>query len=75
MTHTLRTTAKRWGIKLCTSTLIFLLFFALYVYLYFDSSNAEEHLCWVMGLVLLPSLIFAGILPLLRNKIVIDRSR
>src|SRR5215813_14970886 len=72
MTHTLRTTAKRWGIKLCIATPIFLPLFALFVYLYFDSSNAEERLRWVMGLVLLPAVMVADILPLLRNKLVID---
>ena len=40
--------------------------------LYFDSSNAEERLWWVMGLVLYPAFMVAGILPLLRNKIFID---
>src|SRR5215813_5386873 len=73
MTHTLRTTAKRWGIKLCIATPIFLPLFALNIYLYFDSSNAEERPWWVIGgLVLWPALIFADILPLLRNKIEID---
>jgi len=74
MTYTLRTTAKRWGIKLCaSSTTILLLAFALNVYLYFDSSNAEERPWWVIGgLILYPTLMVANILPLLRNEIVID---
>src|SRR5262245_31896000 len=72
MTHTLRTTAKRWGIKLCASTPIFLLFFALSVYLYIDSSNPEERFWGMIGLVLCPAVTIADILPLLRNKIVID---
>ena len=72
MTHTLRTTAKRWGIKLCIATPIFLPLFALFVYLYFNSSNAEERFWGVIGLVLWPAVMVADILPLLRNKLVID---
>ena len=72
MTRILRTTAKRWGVKLCTSTAIFLPFFALYVYLYNYSSNTEERSWAVIGLVLCPLLMVANLLPLLRNKIVID---
>src|SRR5262245_4420013 len=73
MTHLLRTTAKRWGIKLCASaTTILLLAFALNVYLYFDSSNAGERFWWVIGLILYPALMVPDIWPLLRNKIVIN---
>ncbi len=73
MTHTLRTTAKHWGIKLFASTTtIFLLSFSLNICLFFDSNDAEGRLWWVMGLVLYPALMIAGILPLLLNKIAID---
>ena len=72
MTRTLRTTTKRWGVKLCTSTAIILLCFAFFVYLYCYSSNAEECSWVVIGLVLWPLLMVADLLPLLRNKIVID---
>lgn len=72
MTHTLRTTAKRWSIKLCTSTAGSLLFCSLYGYGYFESSNAKGRLFCVIGLILFSVLMVLGVLPLLRNKIVFD---
>jgi hypothetical protein len=72
MTRTLRTSAKRFGVKFCTSIAIFLPFFALSAYLYFNSSNGEERFWGVIGLVLWPAAMVAELLPLLRYKIVID---
>src|SRR5262245_45625966 len=54
MTHTLRTTAKRWGIKLCVSAPIPLVFFALGgAFLYFESNMADGRFWFVVAMIVL----------------------
>jgi len=74
MTYALRTTAKRWGIKLCVSAPIPLVFFALGgAFLYFESNTADGRFWFVVAMIVLYGVELAtAILPLLRNKIVID---
>jgi hypothetical protein len=74
MTHTFRTTAKRWVIKLCVSTPIPLFFFAFGgAFLYFESNTADGRFWFVVVIIALYVIeLVTGILPLLRNKIVID---
>ena len=74
MTHTLRATAKSWGIKLCVSAPIPLVFFAFgSAFLYFESNMADGRFWFVVVMIVLYAIeLVTGILPLLRNKIVID---
>src|SRR5262245_14369492 len=74
MTHTLRTNAKSWGIKLCVSAPIPLIFFALGgAYLYFEYNIADGRIWFVVVMIVFVAIeLVTVILPLLRNKIVID---
>jgi hypothetical protein len=75
MTHTLRTTAKRWLIEICTSVSPPLYLFAVSVLLCFAPFKGERG--WVEAVFVVSSIVFlvktvADTLSLLLNKIVID---
>ena len=73
MTHTLRTTARGWVKKLYASTLTYLLFIALSVKLivnYSDTGELDNTI--IIGWFLFLIVIVASVLPLLRDKIIID---
>jgi len=72
MTHTLRTTAKRWALKLCFSLPIFLSLFAASLYLYIAPDTAERRPIGLIGLIFFPIIFLADSLPLLRNKLILD---
>jgi hypothetical protein len=75
MTHTLRTTAKRWLIEICTSIYPPLYLFAVSVYLCFAPFKGERG--WLEAVFVVSSIVLlvkavADTLSLLLNKIVID---
>jgi hypothetical protein len=75
MTHTLRTTAKRWLIEICTSISPPLYLFAVSVFLCFAPFMGERG--WIVAVIVVASIVIlvkevADTLSLLLNKIVID---
>ncbi len=76
MTHTLRTTAKRWGIEICTSMPLPLSLFAAGVFMCFayikEGGPVWGVVVFVVWTIVLMVRAVADVLSLLWNKIVID---